>query len=170
MAYVTDGAIGINLDSPASADTFNGSRPVGATLGQSHIASDGSEWIFVVAGGAISRGDCVAIDNDTFSAAAITSTATLVGKRIAFAQTAFTTSQYGFVAMRGQDLFIRVTGSAITPGVPLYTSDTAGALSTATASSSAFQVWGVFLSSTVSGTTASAGTGVASFPMIRRPA
>lgn len=170
MAYITDGAIGVNLDSPASADTYNGSRPVGASLGQMHTASDGSEWIFVVASSAISKGDVVSIDNTTFAASSIVSTSTLFGKRIAFAQTAFAASQYGFVATRGSDLFIKVVGSAVTPGVPLYTSDTAGALSTATASTSAFQVWGVFLSATVSGTTASAGTGVASFPMIRRPA
>lgn len=170
MAYVTDGAIGINLDSPASADAYTGTRPPGATLGETHEASGGSEWIFVVASSAISKGDCVAIDNTTYAASSIVSTSTLVGKRIAFAQTAFAASQYGFVALRGQDIFIKVVGSSITPGAVLYTSDTAGALSTATASASAFQVWGVFLSATVSGTTASAGLGVASFPMVRRPA
>lgn len=169
MAYVTDGAIGVDLDSPASANAFNGSRTVPATMGETHEGSEGSEWLFVMANSAISRGDVVAIDNTTFAASSIVSTSTLFGKRIAFAQTAFATSQFGYVALRGNNLFIRVTGSAIGPGVPLYTTDTAGCLSTATASASAFQVWGVFLSATVSGTTASAGLGVASFPMIRRP-
>lgn len=161
MAYVTDGAIGINLDSPGSAS--------GATLGEMHEGNGGSEWMYVLATEALVRGDAVQIDG-SYNATQLLSNETTIGARIGFAQTAFAVSQFGFVALRGTGLAIKITGGATTVGVPLYTSDTAGALSASTASTSMFQVWGVYLTATVSGTTASAGTGFASFPMVRRPA
>jgi hypothetical protein len=170
MAYVTDGAIGIDLDSPSSADVFNGSRLPGATLGETHEGSENTEWQFVLAGAAISKGALVAIGTG-FTALPVTATTTLMGLGLGFAQTSFTASQYGYVAKRGQNIFIRLSGGlAAAAGVPLYTTDTAGVLSTATASASQFQVWGVFATTAFTGTTASANTGNAQYPMLRRPA
>src|SRR5437870_13850991 len=93
MPYITDGSIGINVDSPASADTYLGSRPPMATLGQSAEGSDGTEWRFIVAGAALSRGSLVAISVANV-ANPVTATTTLMGLQLAFAQTTFTTSQY----------------------------------------------------------------------------
>lgn len=169
MPYPTDGSIGINLDSPASADAFSGSRPPGATLGQTTEGSDGTEWKFIVAGAALTRGGMVAVSAANV-ATLVTATTTLMGLPLGFAQTAFSTSQYGWVAMRGNNIFIQIVGGLATAAaVPLYTTDTAGALSTATASASQFQVWGVFMTTAVAGTTASANNGNVQFPMLRRP-
>lgn len=170
MPYITDGSIGINLDSPASADVFNGSRPQQATLGQTAEGSDGTEWKFIVAGAALSRGSIVAVDANN-KAMPVTATTTLMGLPLGFAQTAFTTSQFGWIAMRGNNIWIRIIDGLASPNaVPLYTTDTAGALSTATASASQFQVFGVFMTTAVAGTTASANNGNAQYPTLRRPA
>lgn len=168
-SYITDGAIGVNVASPTSADAFNGSRPQQGTLGETHEGSDGIEWKYVCAGAALVRGSLVAISAANL-ATPVTATTTLMGLQLAFAQTTFAASQYGYVATRGNNLWVLISGSIATPAaVPLYTTDTAGALSTATASASQFQVWGVFMTTAVAGTTASANNGVAAFPMLRRP-
>lgn len=169
MAYATDGKIGIPLTTVASADGFTGGQTP-ATLGETVVGSGNSEWMFVVAGAAITLGDCVVIDQN-YSAQPITDTlAASPGAMVGFAQAAFTTSQYGFVARRGNGISIRISGGATTPGVPLFTSNTAGALAVATNSGSAYQIWGAFTLTTVSGTTASAcSNGLASFPLVRAP-
>lgn len=160
MAYVTDGAMGVNLDSPSSACV--------GTPGEMHEGNAGSEWIYVFAPIAISKGACCTIDSGA-TAVGVVDALAVANAQYAFAQTSFAASTWGYMAKRGQGLSILVTGSAITPNVPLYTSNTAGALTTATNSASAVQIWGVGLTSTVSGTSATAGTGNIAFPMSRRP-
>jgi hypothetical protein len=162
MAYVTDGAISVNLDSP--------SNDAQATLGEIHAGNNGSEWVYVraVAAG-LTEGACVVINGSNI-AQGITDSLTAPGLQLGFAQTAFASSQFGWVAKRGTGLKIRISGQATTPGVPLYTGNTAGALTVSTNSASAFQIFGVFTTTTVSGTTASAGIGIINFPVLRRPA
>ena len=160
MAYVVDGALGVNLDSPTSACSY--------TPGEMHDGNNGSEWIYVFAPIAIAKGAACQIDS-SFTAVGVTDATAVVNGQFAFAQTSFAASTWGFMAKRGTGLSILVTGSSITPNVPLYTTNTAGALSTATNSASAVQIWGVGLTGTVSGTTASAGTGNIAFPMARKP-
>ncbi len=161
MPYITDGGIGINIDSPDSASK--------ATLGETHEGSDGTEWTYVLAGVALARGACVAISPANV-ATPVTATTTLMGLPLAFAQTAFAASQLGWVARRGNNVWIQITGGLAAPNaIPLYTTDTAGALSTATNSASQFQVWGVYMTTAVAGTTASANNGNVQFPMLRRP-
>ena len=160
MAYVTDGTLGVNLDSPSSACV--------GTPGEMHEGNNGSEWIYAFAPIAIAKGACCTIDSNGTAVGVVDSTAK-VNAQFAFAQTSFADSTWGYMAKRGTGLAILVTGSSITPSVPLFTTDTAGALTTATNSASAVQIWGVGLTTTVSGTTASAGTGNIAFPMSRRP-
>lgn len=162
MPYITDGAIGINLESPDSASK--------AALGEIHAGDNGTEWRYILSGVALTRGACVAIGANN-QANPLTATTTLMGLPLGFAQTAFAASQYGWVATRGNAIMIQITGAIAAPAAqPLYTSDTAGALSTATASASQFQVFGVFMTTAVAGTTASANAGAAQYPTIRRPA
>ena len=169
--YVTDGKIGIDIDTVASADAFNYSRPQ-ATLGQTVEGNNASEWIYVRASSAITAGALVGITTG-YEVSAITDAAvTSVDRRLGFAQTAFAISQYGFVATRGQNILVRIAGNMLGGGgVAVYTTDTAGALGSASASASHFQVWGVYLKSSVSasGTTATAVTAAVSWPMLRRP-
>ena len=169
--YVTDGKIGIDLDTPASADAYN-YKGIPATMGETCEGNNASEWIFVRASSAVNAGALVGI-NTANEISAITSPAVVsVDKRLGFAQTAFQVSQYGFVATRGNNILVRVAGNMLGGGgVPVYTTDTAGCLGSASSSASHFQVFGVYLKSSVSasGATATAVTAAVSWPMLRKP-
>lgn len=144
------------------------------TTGTRVVATDGSEWMFGTAGGTITLYDTVWI-NCTSAGAIATSVLSITGAIVAAAaagfvgfspKTAFTSGQSGWFMISGAPII-----NAISAGiaVPLYTSDTAGALSGTTASASHFQVQSVGLVVTASGSTASATQAVASHPAIRRP-
>lgn len=164
--YVTDGRIGIDLATVSSnAAVFPG---------ESHLGANGSEFIYVLAGGAVNQGGLVAIDGAgvarTVTGDSFTSASASLSYRFGFAQTAFAASQYGFVAVRGAKILVRVQAS-VTQGAPLYTSNTAGELSASTASASQFGMLGVLIESTASasGTSATVSTANISFPVLRRP-
>lgn len=166
--FVTDGAIGIDLDSVVSADFATGKYGIRCGLGETHEGNNASEWIYVLATSAVTLGSMVVIEtNNTISALASPNLVS-ANRRIGFAQTAFATSQYGFVATRGNALLIRLVGGAAGGGgQPLYSTDTAGALSTATNTASAFPIWNVYLKSSVSvaGTSVTVATAALSWPM-----
>lgn len=166
--YATDGKIGVDLSTVSSADGYTGGHTP-ATLGEQITGDGDSSWLFICAAAALSKGDCVVV-NSSYYANPITDALAKAPSIIAFAQTAFAVSQYGFVARKGNGLSIRVKDAAVTPLVPLYTTNTSGALGTATNSASAVQIWGVGLTVTASGTAAQAGTGFISFPTARYPA
>ncbi|TAH36538.1 MAG: hypothetical protein EYC62_02525 [Alphaproteobacteria bacterium] len=89
--------------------------------------STGAEYIYVQAGATINSGDCVAVDS-SFSAQAITKTLADTLPIVGFAQAAFTSGNWGWVARRG----VGVRGNMLantTVNVPLYTTGTAGHLS-----------------------------------------
>lgn len=144
------------------------------TTGTRFVATDGSEWMFGTAGGTIALYDTVWI-NCTSAGLVATSVVSITGAIVAAAaagfvgfapKTAFTSGQSGWFMISGAPI-INAISAGIT--VPLYTSDTAGALSGTTASASHYQVMGVGLVVTASGSTASATQAVASHPMLRRP-
>ena len=157
MPYVTDGTIGIDLS------TVSSSRPY--TLGQIVEASDGSVWQYVHNVTALTQYDCVAIASGS-TAAPVTTTLANAGNKLGFAQVAFAASQNGWVALQGFGLKVNTDASCL-PGVPLYTQDTAGSLSDATASLTHTPVLGVMLIATqaVAGATAAN----VAYPMVRRP-
>lgn len=167
--YATDGSIGIDLETVSSACNY--------TPGQTVEGSNASEWIYVLANAAISAGGMVGIAASgratTITGSAISTASSAPSIKFGFAQTAFQASQWGFVAARGQGVLIRLLGG-IGPNAaanPLYTTETAGALSTASASATQFQVFGVFIESSVSAVaaTAAAVTANLSFPILRKP-
>ncbi len=165
--FVTDGAIGIDLDNISSADA-NTYRGVPARLGQTHEGNNNSEWIFVMASSAVAAGAMVVIESNNLVSALISTNLVSANRRLGFAQTAFTSSQFGFVATRGNNILVRVVGAVSGGGgQPLYTTDTAGALSTVTNSASHFAIWNVYLKSSVSASasTAAAATASVSWPM-----
>lgn len=169
--YATDGKIGIDLDTVASADASS-YKGLPATLGETVNGTMASEWIFVRASSALTAGALVGITTSNEVSAITDAAVVSVDRRLGFAQTAFQTSQYGFVATRGNNILVRIAGNMLGGGgVAVYTTDTAGCLGSASASASHFQVWGVYLKSSVSasGSTATAVTAAVSWPHLRRP-
>jgi len=158
MTYATSGMIGVDLENQSSTALFK--------VGTMVTADDGSEWIYVLAGSAITIYDTVHV-NSAFSANPLTPALARSGGEIGFAQRAFTNARYGWVMKRGRPL-IRV-GNLCQEAVPLYTTDTAGMLDDATASASQMQVIGVIATDSVSASE-SVSTAAAAFPVIRRPA
>jgi hypothetical protein len=158
--FVVDGAIGVDLDTVASANSSEtGKYGVRAALGETHEGNQASEWIFVMATSAITAGSMVCIEGDNTVTALVGNNFTSANRRIGFAQTAFAISQYGFVATRGNSILIRLLGGVGGGGgQPLFTTDTAGCLSTATNTASQWPIWGVYLSSSASAVAATAGT------------
>lgn len=124
MAYVTDGKIGIDLT--ATPDTIE------HVLGTRVTATDGQEYVYVQASGAITQYDVVGID-ENFQAAAVTKAIVDDGWEIGVAQVAFADNDYGFVATKGSNLTARVAGSCAAD-VALYTTSTAGVLDDTSAS------------------------------------
>ncbi len=166
--YPTDGKIGVDLENVSSACNY--------TPGMTVEGSNSSEWVYVLATEALTAGAMVGIAASgraqMISGARITTASATPSYKFGFAQTAFTQSQWGFVAARGQGVLIRLLGG-VGPqtGTVLFTTDTNGCLSTASVSASQFQIFGVFTESSVSATaaTAAAATANVSFPIIRRP-
>lgn len=163
--FVSDGRIGIDISTVSSNS--------GYAPNETHFGVPGSEFVYVLAAAAINQGGMVAIDGagratNVTGGAFITSST--LSYRFGFAQTAFAASQWGFVAVRGSKVLVRVQGT-VQQGAPLYTTDTNGELSVTTASASQFGVLGVLIETTASasGTSATVSTANLSFPILRRP-
>lgn len=161
---VQDGAIGIDLNVIGSNRVY--------ALGETHKGDGGSEWIYVLFNSAVNYGGLTKIEPGYRATAATGANLASADSRLGFAQTTFAASQYGFLALAGANVMIRLQGSMLGGGgQPLYTTDTAGELSTASTSASQFQVWGLWLHSSVSqlAATVTAVTAAVSFPHLRKP-
>jgi hypothetical protein len=164
--FVSDGRIGIDISNITSACNYG--------VGETHQGARGSEYVYANSTGALSQGAIVSINADgtmtALSGTGLISSSNTVSIRFAFLQTAFLSSQFGFVQVRGGKVLIRILGAA-GMGAQLYTTDTAGALSASSASASQFQIFGVSLEASVSasGSTASVATANVSFPIARFP-
>jgi hypothetical protein len=105
--------------------------------GTTVTATDGSEYVMVRATSTIAQYDaCIIINTSSAVGASIgcvpvTTTNALTSQRLAFAQTAITSGDYGWVATKGNNLRVK-TLIACQPAVPLYTTGTAGSLDDAT--------------------------------------
>lgn len=154
---------GANLVSPPdSSSKFQ--------LGTRTLASDGSEWMYVKSGAAITANSTLWIDS-TFTAAMITPALAITAGDVGFAEamSCSTSGQYGFVMVRGNPT-LRLAANA-DKAVPLYTTDVAGVLDDLTVSLSQYQVQGVIATTSNSAASTSVGNVlcVANFPLIRRP-
>ena len=124
MTYLTDGLIGSNLTALTTDPEF--------LVGSRHTGSDGTEWVYVQANGAITQYDCVAID-ENYQAAAMTTALGNTGQRPGLAQVAFADNEYGWVAIGGSNITVRV--EAATADDTLRTTVSAGVLSTVSTAS-----------------------------------
>lgn len=118
--------VGVNVDVVSSSP--------GHGLGDVARGKDGSRWVYVKANSAITQYMCVTMDK-TFGANPSTKTHVDLGRKIGFAQVAFTASQYGWVATEGGNngLYVRARNSCAV-GVALYTTAVAGYLDDTSAS------------------------------------
>lgn len=110
------------------ASFFQVGSVLGANLGNSDGAtakfalgtrvpgSSDTEWVYVRANVALTTGNIVSVSS-SFSAAL--ANGNQVGKELAFAQGDFSASDYGWVAKRGQGIYVLLTG-AVTAGKQLH--------------------------------------------------
>lgn len=110
--FVNSSVLGVNLQGNSDGATalFG--------LGQHVLGNASTEWIYVNAGLAITTGQIVGI-NATFTATPATATVAFAGQQLAFAQGAFAASDYGWVALRGDNLVVALSGVS-TLGAALY--------------------------------------------------
>lgn len=142
-------------------------------LGTQATASNGTRWMFCNATSTIANGTTVGINSAFLAAAvggAVASTVDVAGGavQIGFYQnsTSLTTGQFAWFALSG-NVTILVASAGVT--VPLYTLDTAGALSGATNTTSHWQISGITCVVTASGSTASLTACVANSVSVRKP-
>ena len=134
--------VGANVDAESSSQLFK--------LGTRAYGPDNQEYVYVVASGAIARYNAVGIDED-FTAIALTTTTAAGMHMIGWAPNhAFTTAYYGWVLTRGTNFsgFVADNSSADSP---LYTTATAGYLSSDSSTSDPIKIVGVTCVSVTSG-------------------
>lgn len=124
MTFATSGMLGVDVTATPTAADFD--------LGTAIIGTDGTKWVYVQASGAITQYDAVAID-ENYQAAALTKALADAGHAVGFAQVAFADNDYGWVAVEGSNISVRVA-VACQPDVALYTTATAGVLDDTSAS------------------------------------
>ena len=140
--YLTDGVLNAALTSTSTTPEF--------ALGTRAKGNKGSEWMYVRANGAVTAYDCVAID-ETWDATAMTKALADADLMVGFAQNAFADNEYGWVALSGQGISVRVLASGVADAA-LYPSATAGCLDDDATSQTA--VNGVVITTTNGGSTA----------------
>ena len=102
MPHNTDGKLGVKL-----TETISVTADSRFDIGMQVPASDGADYVYTRAGGAVAAGDVVSILVDG-TVAAITTTTASVGSAIGFAQTAIASGSFGWVALRGPNLQVNV--------------------------------------------------------------
>ena len=117
---ITSPMLGVDISATPSANDS------GIALGTRVLATDGQEYLYVLAGSAITQYDCVGVD-EKYTANPLTKAIADDGWIIGFAQVAFASGDYGWVATKGSNINSRVAGSCAAD-VTLYTTATAGVL------------------------------------------
>lgn len=134
MSIVNSSTIGVNLGNSDGASALFG-------LGNTVTGSDGSQWVYVYATSALVTGSVVCYT--TAYVAQLATTSNLMGngggspnsgEGLAFAQGVFAAADYGWVCLRGQNQYCRVS-SISTLGAALYLDLASSGLLTTTAAS-----------------------------------
>ena len=124
--YTNSSTIGVNLGNSDGATALFG-------LGNSVIGQQDTEWTYVCAAVALTTGTAVTINSSgTASLLNGTLSTTAGGQQIAFAQGTFAASDYGWVARRGNGIYVRVS-SVSTIAITLYNCDNSGTLTSTSA-------------------------------------
>jgi len=124
--YTNSSTIGVNLGNSDGATALFG-------LGNTIMGQYDTEWVYVNASVALATGTAVVINSSgTASLLNGTLSTTSTGKQIAFSQGTFAASDYGWVARRGNGIYVLVS-SVSTVSVILYNCDNSGTLTTTSA-------------------------------------
>ena len=149
MAFVSSGAIGVNLTEVVAGTGSSNNQGNEFALGTNQDAADGGEYIYVHASAAVAQYDAVGIDED-FEAAPVTKAMADDGWFVGFAQVAIADNSFGWVATKGSNIKCNLLISCAADAV-LYTSATAGSLDDA--SSSQTKIDGVVSVATITAAT-----------------
>lgn len=127
--YSMSNFAGVDLNNTFAVDLSSGYDNPPHALLEETVAINGNVFIFVFCAAAVNVNDCVYIDKDGNAQQMTTAIgATLLG-RVGFAQIAIPAGNYAWVALNGTINVNVLTATAI--AVPLYTTATAGVLSSA---------------------------------------
>lgn len=134
----------------------------GAGLGDRLIRHDGTEWLFVQAGGAIASAGQVVVIDEAYSAVLLSTSNDARGDLVGVAAFAFASGEFGWVQVKGPCV-IQVAASCAA-NVRLNTTATAGQIDD-DGTTGAMQVQGAYLTAARGG---SAGTaaGILNYPYI----
>lgn len=151
-AYLTNGKIGANLGSTSTTALF--------ALGERAFGSDGTEWVYCLAGAAITQYFSVGID-ESYSATALTDIGAAASHLWGAPQVAFANADYGWIPIKGTNFKVRVDPSCAADA-KLYSTGsggTAGILRDA-AGTAAIALNGVVITVASSASAGTAGTGL----------
>lgn len=161
MGFATSGIVGAAFDQTHATAQF--------AIGTTALGSDGTEYMYVLAGSAITQYYCVGID-ENFSAAHLSNTTGAGAHKVGFPQVAIASGEYGWVATRGSNINVKVRASCAAD-VALYTTASAGRLDD-TVGGSGLTIQGVVLVVAASASTSAANTVrecLATFPHLVEP-
>lgn len=160
MAFLTSGIVGSNLTPTSTQEQTLGTRAYG---------TDGTEWVYVQANGALSQYYAAGIDED-YQCAPLTNTTAAGSPQVCFPQAAFTDNYYGWVPVRGSNISVK-TRASCAADVLLYTTASAGRLDD-TVGGSGIAITGVVLVTAASASTSAGNTVrecLATFPALVEP-
>ena len=161
MAYAIDGKIGVNLSENEGTATGLGFSP------GTEVQADNGRHIRVIAGAALTTGDAVIVAASGTASLLTNALARAGVGKLAFAQNAVGSGNYGWAQMTGP-IQLRMAASSL-PAVALYTSDTAGVLDDASASLSQVQIANVVTISTSQAGTSASPAFVSGYATVVRP-
>lgn len=117
------------------ADFYTTTTTAQFGLGQNARGTQDTMWVYVQMNGAATTGMICTMNTGPTATPALTAAAlTAANAQIGFAQTAFADGDYGWLCYRGNNVYIRVSGTTSLSGV-LYVAVTSGCLHTTSASS-----------------------------------
>lgn len=134
-------------------------------LGDRSDDQNGAIWVYARAGSAVTAGDTVHID-ETYTALPITRALADDAGQVAFAPVAFASADYGFFGLSNGSFTIRAAASSLV-NAPLWTSDTAGVLTTTAATASHLPIFGVALTSAATAGGITSVIAFAAYPVVR---
>jgi len=143
--FQTEGMLGVSFSRVDSSQEFD--------LGLCVSGTKGSKWMYCQFSSAVAQYDAVGIV-ETFTAASLTKALADEGAKVGFAQVAFASGEYGWVALEGMDISVTCLANCAADAA-LYTTSTAGSLDDDATSQT--KVEGVTLVTAIGGS-AAAGT------------
>ena len=127
MAFGTSSKIGMNPNATTTTATFG--------IGDRALGTQDTMWVYVQMNGAATTGMCCTINTGNTATPAITSAAQAAANSlIGFAQTAFADTEFGWLALNGNNVYIRVSGTTSCSQV-MYIATTSGCIHPTSASS-----------------------------------